>query len=377
MQTTPSANGDRKEDGGHGRKLGEREALGQRRRRRRRGAGFASSSNSLGNDDDAGQEEHEQNSASSADDGPALRRVNRAEESSNAQNVTSARSATTGVAAITEPQPNPRGGAQLGPAGQQAAEAGPAEAAAGSGGGGGEDKNRRNAGQLERPAGASTFSSQRQAAAVRFCDFDLHMALGYAFVADSTGRIHRFKLPTASSSSATASLPPNTRARARVQTLAGGEKATSEQELAENDQMNNIGAGPSFDLASFRQQLEMKSKMASNSSGDTLANNIIAPSLDYRSSLESGGDDDDDTEHSVGPPPRYTNKVSAQSGSSSYNDSTLQQSAQTGHGQHPAVSGSVGAHRLHAASADDAPTSGDTSSLSSAGAQHENVSVIV
>lgn len=38
------------------------------------------------------------------------------------------------------------------------------------------------------------FRSDSNSGSVQFSDFDVHMALGYAFVADSRGRIHRFRL---------------------------------------------------------------------------------------------------------------------------------------------------------------------------------------
>lgn len=47
---------------------------------------------------------------------------------------------------------------------------------------------------------------------VQFSDFGVHMSLGYAFVADTRGRIHRFKLHEANAASTVASGRPNSKA---------------------------------------------------------------------------------------------------------------------------------------------------------------------
>lgn len=97
--------------------------------------------------------------------------------------------------------------------------------------------------------------------AVQFSDFDVHMRLGFAFVADTRGRIHRFKLSGFGDS------------------------------LAENDYTNSIGIGARFD--DFSAELASPPKLQP---GNTLSD--VVPASDVGSALglynSSTHDDADD-----------------------------------------------------------------------------------
>lgn len=261
-QTTPSA-GNRKEDR---RASGEEGITGPRRRRRAR------RSNSLNDDDDDGKGGSEigddvgsssppNNQRGNYTEEVQTKRVNRAEESSNAQNVTSARSASNNE--DQQRQPNSRGGADPATGGPSTEE--------------GDDKNRGRSTQISPAASSdssSTFSqpSTSTVEGVQFCDFDVHMALGYAFVADSTGRIHRFKLPSGS--------PSSTSIASR--TKGTHKKATSDESAnrsAENDYMNTIDAGANSDFSPPPRRAKLNTRIAYNrlsatDGGDSNSNNI-------------------------------------------------------------------------------------------------------
>lgn len=50
------------------------------------------------------------------------------------------------------------------------------------------------AGDYDEEAGDAAIEKEKSGNSIQFRDLDVHMALGYAFVADSRGQIHRFKL---------------------------------------------------------------------------------------------------------------------------------------------------------------------------------------
>lgn len=81
----------------------------------------------------------------------------------------------------------------------------------------------------------------------QFCDFDVHMSLGYAFVADSTGRIHRFRLlNSGSSSSAAAATKSQALFSSRTHSVGPTREAVG-HDLAENDYTNTIDAVGKFE----------------------------------------------------------------------------------------------------------------------------------
>lgn len=66
--------------------------------------------------------------------------------------------------------------------------------AGGGRGGSADDEEAQKEGEEEGGAYLASQEEDDKNSNVRFSDFDVHMALGYAFVADSRGRIHRFRL---------------------------------------------------------------------------------------------------------------------------------------------------------------------------------------
>lgn len=173
----------RKEGAQDGGKEDETQTAGPRRRRRRR------RSNSLSDyEDDSGNRANADQSSSRATISIAKNYsqtlLKATSEEFNMQNVTSASFQTS-----SEQQPNLaslQGGSPTSPAEDN-------------------DKIGRLLETSDSVAGpraamltvTSSFSTASSSSnGVHFSDFDVHMALSYAFVADSAGRIHRIKLPT-------------------------------------------------------------------------------------------------------------------------------------------------------------------------------------
>lgn len=215
-QTNMSRKSSRERDDDDG--SGERKHSGHPRRRR--------SSNLSDDDSPASNNSGAKLEANTTSRGPkTLRRFNRALESSS-QNVTSARSGEQQLNSALE-------GTAAGVAGASAEE-GDKPSPSGS------PRNQHG------PSSSSTPRENR----VRFSDFDVHMALGYAFAADSAGRIHRFRLPLSGERSFgnhAASLKNNQ----HDWRIVSGSKSSL---LSENDDADAIDAGVRFELTTRQSE---------------------------------------------------------------------------------------------------------------------------
>jgi hypothetical protein len=156
----------------------------------------------------------------------------RGAQESNFQNVTSAATSPPQSNTIVQQQPN------LASVSNRAAEDG--------------DKiSRPSAASSSQAPGPSPPSlaatSSSSSSRVYFSDVDVHMALGYAFVADSLGRVHRIKLPVRPKSSlapgkgATLRYPSS---HAKSTTVANGESGA----IVNDDTTNAIDASVKFSL---------------------------------------------------------------------------------------------------------------------------------
>lgn len=154
----------------------------------------------------------------------------------------------------------------------------------------------RTTNKADSRASAEDDKSDSNCGSVQFSDFDVHMALGYAFVADSRGRIHRFR-------------------------LSGIEKAGSANEnLMGHDYTKDFDAVDSGSGANGLSQLKLVKKAAA-------IEKILGRSSYIRSSGSdsgSSGSDDDG------------NEVGAQKGNVTHEK----------FGQHPMVSGNDGSMAL-------------------------------
>jgi len=228
--TKPSVGTDRKEDS----QRGEAEEKNEPRRRRSTLVRARRSNSSSHEDAGVG---HDVANGPPSNQGGADIRVGRAEESSGSrmQNVTSARSAGGSyneAAAERGQRPASKG---------TVAVRGPAEDENGNP----DDRSRdtHNIATASSFPGSSSGTSQQTANTapnVQFCSFDVHMSLGYAFAADSTGRIHRFRLPTISQRNS------DRGAKIVQQKKAASGESAEKAGTAENDFTNSIDAEPKF-----------------------------------------------------------------------------------------------------------------------------------
>lgn len=191
-------------------------------------------------------------------------------QESNKQNVTSASSGHT----QQQQQPNltSTGGTNNNGAGVSGGHDAPAED---------DDKIRRSSGASSssqqpgpsRPATSSQGPQASSSSRVHFSDFDVHMSLGYAFVADSAGRIHRFKLPVGSKSSSVS------RAGSKLRYASYNAKRTvpiGESVAIVNDEATNtIEAGSKFKFPPLQSRVVDAAAAATtgSSSGANTTNN--------------------------------------------------------------------------------------------------------
>lgn len=148
---------------------------------------------------------------------------------------------------------------------------------------------------------------ERSNSMVQFCDFDVHMALGYAFVADSSGRIHRFR-------------------------LSGFEKGNSNEYLMENDYTNTIDAASILRANDFSQ----------HQSSTSLLNHLVLATTNKQHSSSRNGSasiDNNDIVDDSG----YSNDVAASTVADVDDDSNKLASGSSAvtheqSGRHPTVS---------------------------------------
>uniref|UniRef100_A0A6G1SLA0 Tyrosine-protein kinase transforming protein ros n=1 Tax=Aceria tosichella TaxID=561515 RepID=A0A6G1SLA0_9ACAR len=185
------------------------------------------------------------------------------------------------------------------------------------------------------PASSSSSSSR-----IHFSDFDVHMSLGYAFVADSAGRIHRFKLPVAAgskSSSSSASSHTGSKLRypsynAKSTVSNGGESVA----IVNDDTTNAIDADSKFKSSPIQSKVAVDATTNVVGGGSTSNSTTANSTTDAASSSHDANRDSDWLHGSALSGSSDVNKVRSEQsngGGSVTHEQTENES------QHPAISG--------------------------------------